>query len=110
MFTDLLGPLGRNKGTPENLAKDMDMEEIKERMEFLIERYSTVRDKLSPPIEMDGSINRIATRYGLPVLSLFVSVYVVGGLDVEIESDSGVGPGIPTALTSRGVLVGDPWP
>jgi hypothetical protein len=92
VFTDLLGPLGRNKGTPENLAKDMDMEEIKERMEFLIERYSTVRDKLSPPpIEMDGSINRIATRYGLPVLSLFASVYVVGGLDVEFESDSGLG-------------------
>ncbi len=93
VFTDLLGPLGRKKGSPENLAKDMDMEEIKERMEFLIEKYSTVRDKLSPPpIEMDGSINRVATRYGLPVLSLFASVYAVGRLDVELGSDSGLGP------------------
>ena len=101
VFTDLLGPFGqkwftlgpmaRHNMRVESMAKDMEMEEIKERMTFLIEKYSAVRDKLSPPMEMDDSIKRGATRYVLPILSLFASVYAVVSLDGDLGPDSGLG-------------------
>lgn len=104
VFTDLLGPFGqkwftlgpmaRHNMRVESMAKDMDMQEIKERMTFLIEKYSTVRDNLSPPpMEMDDSIKRIATRYVLPILSLLASVYAVVSLDGDSGPDSGLGLG-----------------
>ena len=85
VFTDLLGPFGhkwttlgpmaRHNMRVENMAKDMELEEIRERMAFLIEKYSTVRERLDPPMEVDHSHKRGATRYVLPIVSLFASLY-----------------------------------
>ena len=90
VFTDLLGPFGQKWATlgpmarhnmrVENMAKDMELDEIRERMAFLIEKYSTVRERLDPPMEVDHSHKRWATMYALPILSLFASLYAAASL------------------------------
>lgn len=115
VFTDLLGPFGQKWATlgpmarhnmrVENMAKDMELDEIRERMAFLIEKYSTVRERLNPPMEVDHSHKRWATMYVLPILSLFASLYAAVSLVADGVLEEYLGLNLAPLSPLAGLMV-----
>ena len=115
VFTDLLGPFGqkwftlgpmaRHNMRVESMANNMELEDIRERMTFLIEKYSTVRERLDPPMEVDNSHKRGATRYALPIVSLFASLYAAVTLVGEGALELYLGLDLSTLPPLIGLMV-----